>query len=375
VTKAWAVCLVLAVFAGSLVGAVSCTSGGGAPLSYVRHFTNDDDDNDDNDDNDNDNDDNDTAANEYTGYFISVWGSSGSDVFAGGWTGVLLMLHYDGSSWSIMPSWDEGYATGIWGTSQSDVFAAAGDVSHYDGSAWSVSDDKVDAFGLWGDSHSDVYAVGSVDDDANGAWHFDGASWAEMAIQGPGNGLDAVWGISASNVFAGGCIGSGGCAQSTLLHYDGSSWSEIVGAEYSQLVEAIWGSSASDVFAATVGGANGIVLHYDGSNWSTFWTGSDLELRTVFGTSSSDVFAGGCNTDANGDCLTSAIFHYDGSSWSAMPGGELALEIFGLWAASPDDVFAVGEVGGTDADYCIILHYDGSSWSVMWGPGAETGKR
>ena len=73
-----------------------------------------------------------------------VWGTSGSGVFAVGGASVIselpvIILHYDGNSWSQMTSgiW-EGRITDVWGSSGSDVFAvgSSGLILHYDGNSW-----------------------------------------------------------------------------------------------------------------------------------------------------------------------------------------------------------------------------------------------
>ena len=52
---------------------------------------------------------------------LDVWGSSGSDVFAVGNSG--LILHYDGNSWSKMTCGTSSPLEALWGSSGSDVFA------------------------------------------------------------------------------------------------------------------------------------------------------------------------------------------------------------------------------------------------------------
>jgi hypothetical protein len=51
----------------------------------------------------------------------ALWGSSGSDVFAVGYVGIIL--HYDGTSWSPMTSGTVEALWSIWGSSGTDVFA------------------------------------------------------------------------------------------------------------------------------------------------------------------------------------------------------------------------------------------------------------
>ncbi|UCG87456.1 MAG: hypothetical protein JSW71_02615, partial [Gemmatimonadota bacterium] len=47
---------------------------------------------------------------------------------------------------------------------------------------------------------------------------------------------------------------------------------------------------SNDVFAV---GYNGTIVHYDGAGWSAMTSGTGVELRGVWGTSSSDVFVVG----------------------------------------------------------------------------------
>jgi hypothetical protein len=78
-----------------------------------------------------------------------VWGDSGRDVFVGGYEGSYQLAspagqpgtiqHNDGSAWSPMSSPAVDWLSTIWGSSGSDVFAvgSGGTILHYDGSAWS----------------------------------------------------------------------------------------------------------------------------------------------------------------------------------------------------------------------------------------------
>lgn len=64
-------------------------------------------------------------------------------------------------------------------------------------------------------------------------------------------GLAAVWGSSASDVFA---VGQAG----TILHYNGSTWRRMPSGTATGL-KGVWGESTGEVFAV---GSGGIVLHY-----------------------------------------------------------------------------------------------------------------
>ena len=127
-------------------------------------------------------------------------------------------------------------------------------------------------------------------------------------------------------------------------------------------VDTVWGSSSSDVFAA---GDGGIILHYDGSAWSPIKSGTTVELPTLWGTSGRDVFLVG---------FSGTILHYDGSAWSPMESGTYN-NLIGVWGTSGSDVFAAGWSG-------TILHYDGKAWTPMksgttvrlWGNWGSSGR-
>ena len=80
------------------------------------------------------------------------------------------------------------------------------------------------------------------------------------------------------------------------------------------------------------------------------------QLFGVWAGSSSDVFAVG---------YIGTIIHYNGSSWSAMKSDTTNyLAVTGVWGSSSSDVFAVGTY--------TILHYNGISWSAMSGGSGKT---
>ncbi len=205
---------------------------------------------------------------------------------------------------------------------------------------------------IWGSSASDVFAVGTQ----GTIQHFDGLTWSSMA-SGTTADLWAIWGSSANDVFA---IGNGG----TILHFDGSMWSAIPSGTTGPLT-AIWGSSASDVFA--VGFFHTILLHFDGSTWlpmTMIVDGTRLPSNTIFGsiwgTSSSNVFVAGFYQDIDQNAQLGAshflILHYDGSAWTTMV-SQTSGGLGDIWGSSSSDIYAFG----------LGLHYDGSAWTKVGG--------
>ena len=146
-----------------------------------------------------------------------IWGSGPDDVFAVGENGVIV--HYDGTSWSIMNSGTTtAYLGSIWGSGSNNVYAVGavydggdftGVIFHYNGTSW----EKISALimtspiSIWGSGPDDIYVAGGNSDYFFGSIaHYDGRSWSTSST-GSYSPLYSVWGSSADNVYV---VGDGG---------------------------------------------------------------------------------------------------------------------------------------------------------------------
>jgi hypothetical protein len=116
---------------------------------------------------------------------------------------------------------------------------------------------------------------------------------------------------------------------------------------------SVWGTSASDVWVAGGRGelAGGpAILHLDGQAWSRIDSGQlGVDLWWVFGFDGGDVFFTGSG---------GTILRDHGGVFEKMTTPRSGI-IFGLWGASPDDLWAVGS---GDDGHGIVWRYDGSAW-------------
>lgn len=269
------------------------------------------------------------------GLLYRSWGSSAHDVFAVGTCEIFaecgIIRHYDGGSWNAMatpPLLAE--FRGVWGSSGENVFAVGGSgtILHYDGQAWTgmPSGTTAGLNAVWGASATDVFAAG------RGLFHYDGQGWSPMTSPEGIGELRSIWGSSGEDVFA---VGESG----TVLHYDGTTWAEMPHVTVETL-HAVWGSSTSNVYAV---GEGGTVLHYDGSAWKSVPVPTAYHLTGIWGRAGNDIFAVGVDELYWWGPSGSVILHYDGGGWGVVEIGAPQV-LYGAWGTA-EDIFLVGGYG------------------------------
>ena len=189
---------------------------------------------------------------------------------------------------------------------------------------------------VWGASASAVYAVGS-----QGVVRYDGQRWGPMPSGAAG--LEDVWGTSATDVWAVG--------KETIVHYDGKAWTRSHAIPGVTLY-GVWSASPTEAFAV---GQSGTILRYDGVKWSPIPQPAIRLFFDVWGSSPTDVFVVG--VAKKGLPQQGLALHYNGATWSAMK-LPTSKALNGLWGNSPTNVVAVGENGA-------VLRYDGTTWSLQ----------
>lgn len=158
-----------------------------------------------------------------------------------------------------------------------------------------------------------------------GIYNWNGSEWASVpvAVVGRSMAFEAIFGVSADDIWAGGQYLDGSTDETLLEHWDGSTWTQIP-APNTGVVADIDGLAANDVWAvawtnSTSSGSS--LLHWDGSTWSTVATSPDGSLLLgVAEVSPSDVWVTG-NTEPTSN--PDDIGHWDGSNltMTGFPGG------------------------------------------------------
>jgi hypothetical protein len=276
-----------------------------------------------------------------------VSGSSGSDLWAAGWSPrgkSAIVLHWDGTRWSDVPTNVTTSLNSVWVAAPGDVWTVGdfGVAQHWDGAAWTDTPTglAVPLMSAWGSAPHDVWAVGS----GGNVLHWDGEIWSPSA-SGTGQFLERVWGIADDDVWV---VGDGG----TILHWNGTGWATLTSGVSADLM-GVWGSSRDDVWAVGGDGVTGTILHWDGTSWSPTGDATTKSLLSIWGSGADDVWAVGY-----GNGLDGLILHWDGSGWTTVGGA--GTPTVSVWGTGPNDVWSVGNRG----IFSTIRHWDGVAWSL-----------
>ena len=273
----------------------------------------------------------------------AVWAFAPDDVWAGafGATGQPVILHFDGTAFTAVPTPPLGFVADFIGFAPDDLFAAGGsNLWHWNGATWLTVDfngeiNPSDLQSIWGTSRDDLW----LGDGFNGQVHrWNGSSWTTTTTRVVQ--VTDLWGSSATDVYATGIFGMG--------HWTGSAWTEITDSVVDQ-ASALWGFAANDIWAV---GDFGTLAHWDGTAWADrLPAGNDSfeeDHVSVWGPAPDDVWAVG---------NFGAISHWDGAGWSQVQVGEFPFNPFlnKVHGSSASDVWVVGRTSD-GSNTGVILH-------------------
>ena len=267
-------------------------------------------------------------------------------------------------------------------------------IEHWDGNSWSIvpspntrSDQDNLLNGAECNSASDCWAVGYYVNDSDAEQtlieHWDGVSWS---IVGSPNGnassnlLEAVTCVSASNCWAVGFYRNGSLDQALIERWDGNSWQLVTSpdtiAPSDKYLYGITCPSASQCWA--VGNSYGaagvdqtLIEQWDGNSWTIAVSPnanatSDNDLRSVTCTSVSDCWAVGSYINNRYQTL---IEHWNGVAWivTQSPNTSTTVDnfLYGVTCVSTSGCWAVGAF---NYSHTLVQKWDGSNWSIATAP-------
>ncbi|MBX3211150.1 MAG: hypothetical protein KF850_03890 [Labilithrix sp.] len=207
----------------------------------------------------------------------------------------------------------------------------------------------------------------------------EGAAWCPVETNHDTRlGLVSVWGSGKDDVWAVGAAGS-------VIHWDGSEWTSA-NVDTDQALYAVWGTGPNDVWVvsspAKMFRADGFVK--GATPWRSVSAISELMgvdargkvLRTIWGTSPSDIWIGGepfFRNSSNESGWRSVVVD-GGTSWArvttTMPSTWTDLvsgdnTIWAIWGSGAGDVWVVGAASyGVPASGSKVMHSNGASSST-----------
>jgi hypothetical protein len=314
-----------------------------------------------------------------------------------------LALHWNGSSWSIISSPNAGAATssntlrGVAAAASYDVWAV-GDyfngsgtlqtlILHWNGSGWSIAASPNNGTGsnslngVAAVSATDVWAVGEYDNsgiDRTLALHWNGSAWGTVQSANAGapnsdNALNSVAASGSSNVWAvGHYYNNVGTLQTLTERWNGTSWALLPSPNAESgdnSLNAITIASANDAWAVgnytnSSGVAQALTLRWNGTIWTVTPSqnagNNDNVLRGVSASSPSSVWAVGYSTDNSGT-LQTLIERWNGGGWSTVSSpnsGSGGNRLNAVSALGTGDAWAAGYFDGSGGQQTLITAYN-----------------
>lgn len=266
----------------------------------------------------------------------------------------ILIEHWNGTSWSIVPAPNSGpnesnYLLGVTCTSSSQCWAV--------GYAQSLGFEQP-VIEQW-----------------------NGVAWTMTTASTNGTNFNLLYAVTCSGTAH--CFAVGNHEQNTRgLEWDGNSWSVVPSdsAEGGGLLDMLQGvacPSAADCWAVGAGGGPPFIQHWNGNSWTIFPSDNNLlyyqYLSGVTCASQSSCWAVGWYNDGIHD--QALILGWDGQTWTqaASPTGSDGAGTFlnAIICNSTTDCWAVGSSSTTTSSSTLIQHWNGVAWSVVVSPNAS----
>lgn len=138
-------------------------------------------------------------------------------------------------------------------------------------------------------------------------------------------------------------------------------WTPAFDARAAGWLMNVWGPARDALYAVGGRPAEGVIYRYDGRAWSRVALGVQVPLLNwAFGFSRDDITVVGNE---------GTVIHWDGRGWSRQPTPRRE-NLWGVWGASPEDLWAVGGNGAAD-DRPVLLHWDGRAWRDVEIPALQ----
>jgi hypothetical protein len=113
-------------------------------------------------------------------------------------------------------------------------------------------------------------------------------------------------------------------------------------------------------------GEDGRITHFDGASFEDQPPLTTATIWGVWAASPTDAWAVGGTPEGGTAQPNDLVYHWDGTSWAQdpLPGTPLGRALNKVWGTSSQDLYAVGESG-------TILHRKGTTWALETNPATS----
>jgi hypothetical protein len=343
-------------------------------------------------------------------YFTAVSGSSTSDVWAAGINQIgstrsPLMAHWDGAGWRAVrvpkPANRQSWFNGIVALSSTNAWAVGEStdpdiqnqdertlIEHWDGTSWTIvpspnpftAGNSADVLmGIDGVGTDDIWAVGWAHDEPNNQIlmlleHFNGTAWSVAKSPSPLGSIHFGSAITANTANDAWAVGNDALEKTLAAHWDGRRWSIVPtpslqdGNSPLNALTGVTANAANDVWASGYEGnvdnqnfQKPYMLHWNGTAWSLVLTpnpgGEGSRLNATVALSPTDVWAVGQTQELDGRIFT-LTEQFDGTTWTAVPSPSPGTShpidtLHGVTSPGPGVVITVGARSTLPGSCCL----------------------
>ncbi len=269
-------------------------------------------------------------------------------------------------------------------------------IEHWDGASWSIVPSanppvktfpQAELFSVFALSAVDVWAVGSYENPSyfpsfTLIEHWDGISWRIVSSPSPDtqlNHLHSISGVASNDIWAVGLAGNGGTfnpLRSLIEHWDGAAWSVVSNPGVNELfgVTALAANNVWAVAVHTSPNVTDIVEHWDGTRWANVSApsmnanGGTISLRGIAAVSATDIWAVGDEKNPLTNAGSTITEHWNGTAWTVSSEFSRNSYLPSVTAPGSTDVWAVDGSGLMQTQ-----HWNGTAWSIVSTPNPPPG--
>lgn len=153
-------------------------------------------------------------------------------------------------------------------------------------------------------------------------------------------------GTSDAGLPDGGKVDAGGFISDGGLLCTAEGWCWLNPRPQGDPINDIHGTGPADVWAVTEGGN---AIHWNGASWTMHELTPKYPLEGIWAASANDVWAVG-----------RGVHHWNGTSWTADAGNTSVFtqNVNAIWGSAPNDIWAVG-------DFSTVKRFNGSAWTSV----------